>query len=74
MLYADIFMNKNEFEAMFSHDLYRRMRKTYHADDAFPEVYTKVIPEDWLINLDQFVEKRDVKEEEGIKVLLKDED
>ena len=51
ILCADIFMKKKEFEAMFSHDLYRKVRSTYGATNAFPEVYTKVIPEKRLIDL-----------------------
>ncbi len=53
MLYADIFMTRIEFEEMFDHNLYRKVRTKYHADKAFPEVYDKVIPEKWLINLEQ---------------------
>ncbi|MEM6725068.1 MAG: FAD-binding oxidoreductase, partial [Bacteroidota bacterium] len=52
MLYADIFMNRAEFEQMFEHRLYRQVRKKYQAEQAFPEIYDKVIPEKWLINLD----------------------
>lgn len=58
MLYADIFMTREEFENMFSHRLYRSMRNKYHAEGSFPEVYDKVIPEKWLINLDKEYEKR----------------
>ena len=52
MLYADILMTKGEFEQMFDHQLYNKVRKKYKADKAFPEVYTKVIPEKWLIDID----------------------
>ena len=48
MLYADIFMNKAEFENMFAHQHYRAMRKHYHAETTFPEVYEKITPEAWL--------------------------
>ena len=48
LLYADIFMTKQEFETMFNHTHYRAMRKKYRAENAFPEVYDKVIPEFWL--------------------------
>lgn len=48
MLYADIFMTRAEFEHMFEHRLYREMRSKYAAENAFPEVYDKVIPESWL--------------------------
>ncbi len=53
MLYADILMTKAEFEEMFDHELYRKVRTKYKADKAFPEVYEKVIPEKWLINIDE---------------------
>ena len=53
MLYADILMTKTEFEEMFDHKLYREVRTKYKADKAFPEVYEKVIPEKWLINIDE---------------------
>jgi len=58
MLYADIFMTREEFELMFNHNLYRDMRKMYNAERSFPEVYDKVIPEKWLINLDNEYMKR----------------
>ncbi len=48
MLYADICMTHAEFERMFEHRLYRDMRSKYAAQNAFPEVYDKVIPESWL--------------------------
>ncbi len=48
MLYADIFMTRDEFEQMFEHQPYREMRRKYSAEKAFPEVYDKVIPESWL--------------------------
>lgn len=57
MLYADIFMTKKEFETMFPHSLYRKVRADYGADKIFPEVYEKVIPEKWLANLDELAEK-----------------
>ena len=53
MLYADIFMNREEFRTMFNHELYEKVRKKYGADKNFPEIYEKVIPEKWLVNLDQ---------------------
>ncbi len=52
LLYADIFMTKREFTHMFNHTLYYKMREKYQASQAFPEVYDKVIPESWLIQLD----------------------
>jgi delta24-sterol reductase len=41
-LYADIFMTRDEFEEMFDHTHYRKMRAQYGADGAFPEVWDKV--------------------------------
>jgi delta24-sterol reductase len=40
--YADLFMNREEFEQMFDHSLYRQVRKKYGAADAFPEIFDKV--------------------------------
>lgn len=45
MLWADIFMNRAEFEQMFDHSLYRRMREKVGAIGAFPEVWDKVKPQ-----------------------------
>lgn len=42
MLYADVFSTREEFEDMFDHDGYRELRKKYHADRAFKEVYDKM--------------------------------
>jgi delta24-sterol reductase len=44
-LYADIFMTEDEFEQMFDLTLYRKVRKRYHAEGAFPSLYEKVRPE-----------------------------
>lgn len=44
-LYADIFMTREEFEVMFDLSLYRVVRKKYHAEGAFPDLYNKVKPE-----------------------------
>jgi delta24-sterol reductase len=41
-LYQDVWMNRTEFEEMFDHRLYRRMREKLGAVDAFPEVWDKV--------------------------------
>ncbi len=41
-LYADTFMTRAEFEQMFDHRQYRKLRKKYGAEGAFPEVYDKV--------------------------------
>lgn len=49
LLYADIFMNRNEFRDMFNHNNYEKVREKYNASQAFPEVYEKVLPEKWLI-------------------------
>ncbi len=48
MLYADICMTRGEFEQMFEHRHYRAMRRKFNAENAFPEVYHKVIPEKWI--------------------------
>lgn len=45
LLWADIFMTRSEFEAMFDHRLYRRMRERFGATKAFPEVWDKVKPQ-----------------------------
>lgn len=44
-LYADIFMARDEFEEMFDLALYERVRRKYHAENAFPHLYDKVKPE-----------------------------
>lgn len=64
MLYADIFMTHSEFEQMFSHTLYRAIRSKYSAEDVFPEIYEKVIPEKWLINLESLEQDKEVVMEE----------
>lgn len=57
MLYADIFMTRKEFEGMFNLDLYNQVRETYGADKVFPDIYTKVIPERWLIDLEELAKQ-----------------
>ena len=42
MLYADSYMSREEFEAMFDHGAYRAVRQRFHCEKAFPEVYDKV--------------------------------
>lgn len=42
MLYADIYMTREEFRQMFDHHLYDQLRKKYDCEDAFPELYDKV--------------------------------
>ena len=42
MLYADIFQTREEFEQMFPHEGYRKVRAKYHAEGAFPEPYDKM--------------------------------
>lgn len=44
-LYADIFMTRAEFEAMFDLTLYEQVRDKYGAAGAFPHLYDKVRPE-----------------------------
>ena len=42
MMYADSYMTKDEFEAMFDLSLYKEMRAKYDCEKAFPHVYQKV--------------------------------
>lgn len=49
LLYADTYMTREEFREMFDHTLYDKMRKKYHAEGAFPEVYDKIVPEKGVI-------------------------
>src|SRR5207249_12295492 len=44
-LYADTFMTREEFAAMFDLTLYRAVRRKYHAEGAFPDLYDKIKPE-----------------------------
>ncbi|KAF4524864.1 hypothetical protein B566_EDAN012820 [Ephemera danica] len=44
-LYADIFMDRKEFEEMFDMTLYEKVREKYFANHAFPHLYDKVKPE-----------------------------
>lgn len=44
-LYADIFMNKEEFDEMFDLTLYEKVREKYYANKSFPHLYDKVKPE-----------------------------
>lgn len=57
LLYADIFMTREEFEEMFNHQHYQSMRRKYHAEHVFPDVYEKVLPESWLLNLKEYQDK-----------------
>jgi delta24-sterol reductase len=41
-LYQDVWMTRTQFEEMFDHRLYRRMREKLGAVGAFPEVWDKV--------------------------------
>ena len=43
--YVDIFSTEEEFETMFDHSLWYKMRKKYGAEKAFPTIYEKVKPE-----------------------------
>ncbi|KAK9759688.1 hypothetical protein K7432_017047, partial [Basidiobolus ranarum] len=47
MMYADNFMNREEFEQMFDHTLYRQVRAKYNAVGAFPEFWDKVKGGQW---------------------------
>lgn len=42
MLYADCYMNREEFWEMFDGSLYHRLREELGCQDAFPEVYDKI--------------------------------
>lgn len=42
MMYADSYMTKPEFRAMFDHSLYDRMRKKLNCEGNFPDVFDKV--------------------------------
>ncbi|XP_073645443.1 delta(24)-sterol reductase isoform X2 [Tursiops truncatus] len=42
MLYADCYMDREEFWEMFDGSLYHRLRKQLGCQDAFPEVYDKI--------------------------------
>jgi len=42
MLYADVYTKKDEFEKMFNHVDYRKLRQKYKAEGAFKEVYDKM--------------------------------
>ncbi|MCA9710192.1 MAG: hypothetical protein KDK70_30410, partial [Myxococcales bacterium] len=44
-LYADTFMTEDEFEEMFDHTLYARVRARYGAEGAFPSLFGKTKPE-----------------------------
>mmetsp|Transcript_26746 Transcript_26746/g.44183 ORF Transcript_26746/g.44183 Transcript_26746/m.44183 type:complete len:546 (-) Transcript_26746:114-1751(-) len=41
-LYADCFMDRDEFREMFDHTAYDTLRSRYGAVDAFPEIYDKI--------------------------------
>ena len=41
-MYADLFMSREEFEEMFDITLYEKVRKKYHAHNAFPHLFDKV--------------------------------
>ena len=43
--YVDVFCTREEFEEMFDHRLWRKMREKYAAEGVFPTVYEKVKPE-----------------------------
>ncbi|XP_061594078.1 delta(24)-sterol reductase [Cololabis saira] len=42
MLYADVYMDREEFWEMFDGQLYHRLRDELGCNDAFPEVYNKI--------------------------------
>lgn len=42
MLYADVYMDREEFWEMFDGQLYHRLREELGCKGAFPEVYDKI--------------------------------
>lgn len=42
MLYADVYMDREEFWEMFDGQLYHRLREELGCNEAFPEVYDKI--------------------------------
>jgi len=42
MLYADVYMTREEFREMFDHSMYDELRIKYNCTKAFPEVYDKI--------------------------------
>lgn len=52
--YVDVFSTEAEFEAMFDHTLWRRMRAQYGAEGVFPTVYEKIRPE---VDVEPFLEQ-----------------
>lgn len=42
MLYADVYMEREEFWEMFDGRLYQRLRQELGCEAAFPEVYSKI--------------------------------
>lgn len=45
LLYADVFITREEFERMFNLELYTRMRREYGAESAFPHIWDKIRPQ-----------------------------
>ena len=43
--YVDVFSTEEEFEVMFDHSLWYKMREKYNANNTFPTIYQKVKPE-----------------------------
>ncbi|XP_023334287.1 delta(24)-sterol reductase isoform X2 [Eurytemora carolleeae] len=44
-MYADTFLDREEFNEMFDLTQYEKVRRKYHAEGAFPHVYDKTKPE-----------------------------
>ena len=42
LLYADVYMDREEFWEMFDGTLYHKLREKLGCKDAFPEVYDKI--------------------------------
>lgn len=43
--YVDVFTTEEEFEEMFDHSLWYKMREKYNVNNMFPSIYEKVKPE-----------------------------
>jgi delta24-sterol reductase len=49
--YTDVHATKTEFREMFDHSLLDKCRTRTRANDAFPEVYEKIMPEKGIVDL-----------------------
>ena len=64
-LYTDVFQTKREFRQMFNHTLWDKARIKYKCNDAFPDVYDKIKPEDGIVDLTDIYEqeRKEAKDE-----------